>query len=323
MRTRMIRFFTLIAAALLMLATVTACGDENSDAGPSGPSREYTDARGATVEIPQQPGKIVTLAEGALDASLALGVIPVGTTSARGQTTAPAYLGAQAAGIPIVATPRGPNLQQILKARPDLILVDDTTAARNSLDELTKIAPTLLIAKYADGWEKYFKAVADVLNKPEQYRTVTGEITTEIATVKQQVTAKQVAGRAPTASIVRWAADGPTIVGGNSMSSWVLTQVGFTRPAAQEKINSQGRSGDKVSLENLDLIDADYLFFGVLAGKEKAAEELSAARKLPGFGTLGANRSGNVLPVDGVPWTSGSGPLGVKSVLAEISAAAR
>ena len=116
--------------------------------------------------------------------------------------------------------------------------------------------------------------------------------------------------------------DGPTIVGGNSMSSWVLTQVGFTRPAAQEKINSQGRSGDKVSLENLDLIDADYLFFGVLAGKEKAAEELSAARKLPGFGTLGANRSGNVLPVDGVPWTSGSGPLGVKSVLAEVAAAA-
>ena len=39
MRTRMIRFFTLIAAALLMLATVTACGDEDSGAGPSGPAR--------------------------------------------------------------------------------------------------------------------------------------------------------------------------------------------------------------------------------------------------------------------------------------------
>ncbi len=315
MNTRLLRLLSLIAAALLMSAAVTACGGDSSGAGASGPSREYTDARGVAVDIPQQPGKIVTLAEGALDAALALGVTPVGTTSARGQTKAPAYLGAEAAGIPIVGTPRGPNLQQILKTRPDLILVDDTTASRNSLDELSKIAPTLLIAKYADGWEKYFKAVADVLGKPEQYATVTGEITTEIGKVKQQVAAKQVNGRAPTASIVRWAADGPTVIGANSLPGWVLRQVGFTRPAAQEKINSQGRSGDKVSLEYLDVIDADYLFFGVLAGKDKAAEELSAARKLPGFGTLGANTSGKVFPVDGVPWTSGSGPLGVNSVL--------
>lgn len=323
MSTRLLRFLSLIAAALLTAAALTACGDDSSGAGASGPSREYTDARGVTVDIPQNPGKIVTLAEGALDAALALGVIPVGTTSARGQTKAPAYLGSAAAAIPIVATPRGPNLQQILKTRPDLILVDDTTASRNSLDELSKIAPTLLIAKYADGWEKYFKAVADVLDKPEQYSTVTGEITTEIGKVKQQVATRQVNGRAPTASIVRWAADGPTIIGGNSLPGWVLKQVGFTRPAAQEKINSQGRSGDKVSLEYLDLIDADYLFFGVLAGKDKAAEELSAARRLPGFGTLGANTSGKVFPVDGVPWTSGSGPLGVKSVLTEIAAAVR
>ena len=219
MHNRLLRFLALLGAALLTLFAVAACGGDDSGAGASGPSRQYTDAHGRTVDIPEHPGKVVTLAEGALDAALALGVIPVGTTSARGQTMAPAYLGAEAADIPIVATPRGPNLQQILKVRPDLILVDDTTAARNSLDELSKIAPTLLIAKYADGWETYFKAVADVLDRHEQYTTVSTEIATEIGQVKQRVTAQQVDGRAATAGIVRWAADGPTIVGGNSMPS--------------------------------------------------------------------------------------------------------
>ena len=109
----------------------------------------------------------------------------------RGRTKAPAYLGARASEIPIVATHAARICKSgSSKARPDLILVDDTTASRNSLDRLAKIAPTLLVAKYAEGWEKYFKAVADVLGKPGEYTKVTGEITTEIGKVKQQVTTK-------------------------------------------------------------------------------------------------------------------------------------
>ena len=207
-------------------------------------------------------------------------MIPVGTTSARGQTKAPAYLGAQASEIPIVATPTRPESA----ADPQGPARSDPGGRHHRIAQLARRGWPRSRRRYwspstPKGWEKYFKAVADVLGKPGEYTQVTGEITTEIGKVKQQVTTKG-ERPCPTASIVRWAADGPTIVGGNSMSSWVLTQVGFTRPAAQEKINSQGRSGDKVSLENLDLIDADYLFFG--AGRQgEGRRELSAARKLP------------------------------------------
>ena len=311
-----------LLAAVAIIAVVTACSSDDS-LEQSGPTREYRDASGATVAIPEKPTKIVTLSEISLDGALALDVTPVGTTSARGQEKAPAYLGERAATIPIVASSGSPNLQQILKRRPALILVDDPTGARNSIAELTKIAPTVLVGRYADGWEKYFAAMADVLNRPTEHDRVVAQINQQVATTRAAVTARKPADRQLTASVVRWTAGSPTLVGAPSLSAWALEQVGMTRPASQQSINSQNRSGQHVSLENLDLIDADYIFFGALAGKDQAARDLAAARNLPGFSALGAARANHIYPVDGVPWTSASGPLGVELILNDIAEAMR
>ncbi|WP_346727069.1 ABC transporter substrate-binding protein [Gordonia araii] len=256
------------------------------------------------------------------DGSLALGVHPIGSTAGRGQLGIPGYLlpSEGAKSIPVVASTRSPNLGQILKLKPDLIVVDDTTGSRNSLDDLAKIAPTVLVARYTGGWEKYFAAMADVLNRPEQHRQVIADIDRKLDDTTRKVAAEP--GPKPiTASVVRWSSDGPTIVGGNSLSTWVLNRVGMKRPEAQEKIDSANRAGQKVSMENLDLIDADYIFFGVLGGVTQARGELTAARTRPGFSALRAVEAGHVFPVDGTPWTSGTGPLGVEAILADISAA--
>lgn len=319
MTARLLRWIAVLTLAVLGVVLTACSGDSTTTS--DGPTHDIVDARGTTVAAPVNPQRVVTLAEGALDGALALGVKPVGTTSGRGQQGIPSYLTAQAGDIPIVASTRSPNLQQILKLHPDLILVDDTTGARNSLDELSKIAPTILVAKYTDGWEKYFDSVATALNKPAEKDRVIADVNSKIAATTSAV-AKQRSGSAePTASVVRWAADGPTIVGGNSLSSWVLDKVGMVRPAKQQAINSANRSGDKVSLENLDLIDADYLFFGALAGRQQAQSQLAQARSLPGFSSLGAVRANRVFPVDGTPWTSGAGPLGVQAVLADVNSA--
>ena len=53
---------TLIAAALLMLATVTACGDEDSGAGPSDRHASFP-TPAVSLSTSTEPGKIVTLAE--------------------------------------------------------------------------------------------------------------------------------------------------------------------------------------------------------------------------------------------------------------------
>ncbi|WP_290705166.1 iron-siderophore ABC transporter substrate-binding protein [Gordonia sp. UBA5067] len=310
------RITTALTGGLLIIGLA---GCDTVRPAPPVDGRPYVDADHRTVAIPANPRRVVTLAEGALDSALALGITPVGSTAGRGQLGIPGYL-TTATSIPIVASTRSPNLGQILKLRPDLIVVDDTTGSRNSIDDLAKIAPTVFVAKYAHGWETYFAAMAAVLNRPDQHRHAMTEINGKIA-VAAGLVATAPGPKSPTASVVRWSSEGPTIVGGNSLSTWVLNRVGMQRPPAQQQVDSANRAGQKVSMENLDQIDADYIFFGVLGSTGQAREELDVARAKPGFSGLRATRSGHVFPVDGTPWTSGTGPLGVEAILRDITAA--
>ncbi|MFT4202007.1 ABC transporter substrate-binding protein [Gordonia sp. (in: high G+C Gram-positive bacteria)] len=311
---------TTAALGTALAVGLASCSVQQAPAPVDG--RDYVDAAKRKVAIPKHPTRVVTLAEGALDSALALGVVPIGSTAGRGQMGIPGYLVAAEGQnrIPVVASTRAPNLGQILKLKPDLIIVDDTTGARHSLDDLGKIAPTIVVAKYTGGWEQYFAAMADVLARPDQARTVRDQVDRQIVDTKALV-AQSSSDASPTASVIRWSTEGPTIVGGNSLSSWVLDRVGMKRPAAQEKINSANRAGQKISMENLDMIDADYIFFGVLGGTDQARQDLQVAQTKPGFAALRASREGHVYPVDGTPWTSGTGPLGVQAVLDDITAA--
>ena len=89
--------------------------------------------------------------------------------------------------------------------RPDLIVVDDTTGSRNSLDDLAKIALTVLVAKYAQGWERYFGAMATILNRPDQHKRVLGEISAMIAATGSWLPPPR--GQTLTASVVRWSSE--------------------------------------------------------------------------------------------------------------------
>ena len=87
------RFATPIAglvASLLLATGLTACGGDSPVVPADG--RSYTDAAHRTVVIPKNPKRVITLAEGALDSALALGVTPIGSTAGRGQLGIPGYL---------------------------------------------------------------------------------------------------------------------------------------------------------------------------------------------------------------------------------------
>lgn len=323
MSTHMRRLLGALTAALAVLIVVAGCSSDDASVS-SGATRAYRDASGTTVQVPETPRRVVTISESSLDAALALDLTPVGTSAARGQTTAAVYLGPRAADIPIVASSGSPNLQQILKLKPDLIIVDDTTGAKNSIAELSKIAPTVMVGRFTDPWQVYFQNMANLLNRPAQHQKTIDDINAQIASTKSAVDKKETGGTELTATVLRWAADGPTIVGGSSLSSWVLNQVGMVRPAAQAAqlaVKTENRSGQKVSLENIDLIDADYIFFGALAGQAQATKDLAAAQQLPGFSGLKAAQADQIYPVDGVPWTSASGPLGIEVMLTDIAKA--
>ena len=85
-------------------------------------ARSLTDALGQTVEVPEQPQRVIALSELDLDAMLALQMPVLATTAGRGQTTVPAYLPKAAASIPLVGSFASPVLDRVIAYQPDLIL---------------------------------------------------------------------------------------------------------------------------------------------------------------------------------------------------------
>lgn len=98
----------------------------------------------------------------------------------------------------------------------------------------------------------------------------------------------------------------------------VLSDLGMKRPPHQDR-EGAGHS-EPVSMENIDQVDADWMFFGTLGGSsvsnpdaggnlgvQESAAALESAKQLPGFSALGCVSADHVVPVDGSLWTSTGG----------------
>jgi iron complex transport system substrate-binding protein len=70
-------------------------------------------------EVPVSPQRVVVLDTAPLDAALALGTTPVGTAIYR---QLPDYLSDRVGDITIIGDANQPNLETVLKLKPDLIL---------------------------------------------------------------------------------------------------------------------------------------------------------------------------------------------------------
>ncbi|MFK0173302.1 ABC transporter substrate-binding protein [Streptomyces sp. NPDC090306] len=310
-------FLASAAAAVAGAVVLTGCGgDDKAQDGGSSATRQVTDADGHKVKVPADPKKVVALSEPTLDASLALGVLPVGTTAGRGQKGVSTYLADKAKGTQVVATVAEADLEKVAALQPDLILVDETTAAKSQLAKLKAIAPTVLTAKLNEDWKKSFTATADALNKkPEATKWLAG-FDSDVAAAKKRLGAN--AGTE--ASVVRWQNGAPSTVGvGKNHVGSTLSQLGLTRPANQRG-TGVGHSVP-VSPEKLSTIDGDWLFFGVLGTKADGETAYAEARKVANFGRLKAEKEGHVVVVQGSAWNSAGGPLAARIVLDDVTKA--
>lgn len=119
-----------------------------------------------------------------------------------------------------------------------------------------------------------------------------------------------------TLSIVRWQADGPVYVFADNVSSLVVEDLGFARPEVQDE-PGLGHS-EPLSLEQLDLIDGDWLFVGTLGSADEDVEALESIQESPLWRQLEAVQNGHVVFVDGSSWTSIAGPLGARQIIADV-----
>lgn len=332
-----IRVRAIVAVALAAL-TLGACSStsptpaSSSDPAGAAQTRIVTDASGQEVTLPAHPTRVVTLSEPTTDNALALGVTPVGVVSGRGQTTVPNYLADRAGDIPILGSIGAPNLEAIGAARPDLILVDGTSVKDNdseTLSALGQIAPVFFTAQSGGEWRETFARTADALGMADEAQNKLAEFDQHVASVSGRL--KDAGYLDQTYSVVRWQGDSAGLILKELPAGQALTALGMKRPANQDR-DGEGHS-EPVSLENIDQIDADWIFFGTLGkssvnnpsagggtGVEASAAALEEAKSTVGFDSLRAVQADHVIPVDGSLWTSAGGYLLMDGIVSSIEA---
>ncbi len=311
-------FVVLIAAVALALG---GCGDGSAGAATSGApaagTRTVENVDGTSTKVPAHPERVVTLSEPTLDATLALGVQPVGSIAGRGQKGVPGYLQSKAGDVPIVGSVAQLDYEKIAKVKPDLILVDGTSGVDpSSLKTLRKIAPTVNTGEAGGDWHDNLALVAKALGKVKAGKKVVADYDAKVASARKKLARYS----DDTFSVVRWQGGSFSMILEELPAGMALDDLGLERPASQDR-RGPGHSVP-VSSENLPEIDADYIFFATLGGASQgnpdvegdsgvagAEKALTDAAKVPGWKNLDAVRAGNVEPVDGSVWASTGGPI--------------
>ncbi len=276
-------------------------------------ARQMTDALGNTVTVPEQPKRVITLSEIDLDTALTLGVTPVGTINGRGQAAPPRYLdGKLPAGIKVVGDIDNPNLETLLELQPDLILTGPVKPEQLAI--LNEIAPTVITFNWARPWQESMQRTAQALNKEAEAKAVLERYRARVEAARQRLAAHQ----GETLSIVRWNPKGPSYMFKDAFASTVAEDVGLLRPAHQQ---DRGHTHSMaLSLESLELLDADWLVIGTLATSGEAVEAMNQAEQTPAFRQLSAIQAKRFGAVDGSLWTSLGGPMAALQVIEDIEA---
>lgn len=276
-------------------------------------ARQMTDALGNTVTVPDAPKRVITLSEIDLDTALTLGVTPVGTINGRGQAAPPRYLdGKLPAGIEVVGDIDNPNLETLLELQPDLILTGPVKPEQLAI--LNEIAPTVITFNWARPWQESMQRTAQALNREAEAKAVLERYHARVNAARQRLAAYQ----GQTLSIVRWNPKGPSYMFKDAFASTVAEDVGLRRPAHQQ---DRGHTHSMaLSLESLELLDADWLVIGTLATSGEAVEAMNQAEQTPAFRQLSAIQAKRFGAVDGSLWTSLGGPMAALQVIEDIEA---
>ncbi|WP_249978649.1 iron-siderophore ABC transporter substrate-binding protein [Vreelandella olivaria] len=271
------------------------------------------------VEVEGTPTRVVTLYEGALDASLAAGITPLGAVTTRGGSGVATYIGehTDTSSLEIVGVVREINIEAVLRLQPDLILAaPNLTAEQYQL--LSRIAPTVAPSVQGmapDNWKDEARLFGQALNREVE---VDDAITAVEQRASELAQTLEEAGVGGSAFLVRWMPAGPMVMSEKLFSTGMLAQVGLDIQDDGLVPEDAGHS-DVLSLENLSLVDADWLFLATLNEDGQAA--LDAARQSNAFARLNVVQNDQVVPVDGQLWSSANGPLAAQAILDDIEEA--
>lgn len=271
--------------------------------------RDVTHFEGVT-ELPTRPSRIAIVSTGQLDALLTLGTVPAAATRAENSGLVPQYLldafpqdAAALAAMTDIGQRTEPDLEAIAQAAPDLILINATRGAE-LYDALSAVAPTVVTKGNGVNWKSDFLLIADALGDEGAARGILDSLQSDSAAFA----ATHPEGE-PTVSFLQSTGDRTRIMGVPSFAGGLAEDLGLGRPASQQF----GETSQEVSAEQIDLADADHVFY---AG---TGQGIAFIEEAPLWPTLDAVVGGRTVAVDFDPWFMNAGPTAARIVQDEMA----
>jgi iron complex transport system substrate-binding protein len=262
--------------------------------------------------IPAAPKKVVVISTGQADALLTLGTVPAASTRGDGADLIPQYLkddfpqdAGQLAKVVDVGSRTAPDIESIANVKPDLILMNIAGKDAASLyASLSALAPTVATQGTGLYWKQDFLLVADALGRTQQAQQILDTFQSDAAQLGKSL------GKPVTVSFLRLNGDRLRIFGVASFTGSIAEDAGLGRPKSQQFDDTS----QDISNEQLDLADADWLFYGV----QDAATKSSALTEAPLWPTLSAVAGGTAVPVDDDTFYLNTGPTAARDVLSTL-----
>ncbi|GLI10190.1 iron siderophore-binding protein [Paenibacillus tyrfis] len=324
-RFRMSAFFL-----LCMMIVLAGCGTKAPETG--GNAANGTDSKGAATasapaakadevrkikhimgetEIKGTPKRVVVLTNEGTEAVLALGIKPVGAIQSWEGEPWHDHIKAEMHGVAVLGYEDQPNLEAIAQLNPDLIL-GNKTRHEKIYEQLSKIAPTVFSEDLTGRWKINFNFYADVLNKKAEGEKVMKEFDQRVADAKAKLGPKL----ASKVSIVKFSFKGTQIYKKDTFSGVLLEQLGFARPASQDK----PEFAEMISQEKMDLMDGDILFYWVSEskGKNDVSNKAKEWFDSPVFKNLNVAKNNKVFKVNETIWNTAGGIKAANLLLDDI-----
>lgn len=317
-----------LATSLSLAATLvlTACGSDaqgGTEGGEAaGETVSITDAQGRTIEVPANPGVVVSTDWSVVrtlnDLGIEVDAVPASNTAL------PEDIAQYAGGdIPTIGTVQEPDYEAINELEPDLVIIAGRSGNPEILAEMEKISPNVIdmSVRYEEPSgqlpmiEERTVQLGSIFDKEDEARTLMDDLNGQIEELQSTISTSE-----DTALFVQVSGGTASAYGPGSRFGIVYDTFGYADTGAP--VDEEGSHGQEISQEFFTEYNP-----GVLLVLDRAAaigsDEAPALDVLNNdlVNTTDAATNDRIHLVDGFSWyIAGAAPSSVKQMISDVSA---
>ncbi|MTJ50259.1 iron-siderophore ABC transporter substrate-binding protein [Dolichospermum sp. UHCC 0259] len=252
--------------------------------------------------VPIQPKRVIVTEQLALEVVLALGIKPIAAPESTFVANKANFLGNKIAGINYIGKENQLNIEAIVKLHPDLI-VSLYGINPETYKLFSQIAPTVKVKYSQSGWKDSLQQMGDILNKSDIAKKLLTQYQEKLTNLRFLLGDK-VNKIKVSVSRFHGQIQLPEFRSQYSFPGSILAELGISMPVYQRQlIKSPDDNLIILSLERIDLLDADILFVAVDPGAKELFHKYQNSQL---WQTLNVVKNQQVYNVDSSYWIFGN-----------------